>query len=526
MSGRVDLLMAVAFLAVSCATPMAPSGGPQDRSGPVVVSTAPVDGSIGFNGREVRVRFNEYVDIVSFRNAVRFEPDLNIGYRIRWSGKTARIRLESPLPPNTTLVLVLSPDVKDARGNAMANPVRVAFSNGDRIDQGGIRVRLLNPETGRRAEQTDVFLYPGEVDFSTPATYTSQTDTGGYASFRYLPPDTYTMVAVQDRNRNRTWDKARESAYPWREPSVRLPADSTLMLGTWFIAPIDTVSPILEGIGQTAPDRLRLRFSKPVQAGGFRLASETDTVSAVALHAERNDRSIWFYAPESAIALNRAYRVADLHISDSLGNRSRSSGLRITFETLPDTVRQRLVDVEPKRILEPDDALSLVFAKPLATKQYQDSLRIYADRQPITDAIIRQERNRLVLSPGVPWPGGTLLTLQTFDPATGRVVRRTARVRQTGEIGDLTITAPDSISAFVVDVRTMAGVLIRRETITDRAVLSDLPAGRYLVTGFVDANRNGRFDMGSVDPHVPPESLLIERGVVIRAGFEADLRFR
>ena len=208
MYGRVDL-MALAFVAASCATPMAPSGGPQDRSGPVVVSTVPRDGSIGFNDREIRVRFNEYVDIVSFRNAIRFEPDLNIDYRIRWSGKTARIRLESPLPPNTTMVLVLSPEVKDARGNAMGNPVRVAFSNGDRIDRGGIRVRLLNPETGRRTDQIDVFLYPGEVDFSKPATYTSQTDTGGYASFRYLPPDTYTMVAVQDRNRNRTWDRAR-----------------------------------------------------------------------------------------------------------------------------------------------------------------------------------------------------------------------------------------------------------------------------------------------------------------------------
>jgi uncharacterized protein (DUF2141 family) len=518
--------MVVALLAVSCATPMAPSGGPQDRTGPVVVSTTPVDGSIGFIGREVRIRFNEYVDIVSFRNAVRFEPDQDIAYRIRWSGKTARIRLETPLPPNTTLVLVLSPDVKDARGNAMTNPVRVAFSNGERIDQGGIRVRLLNPETGRRAEQTDVFLYAGEADFGTPATYTSQTDTGGYASFRYLPPDTYTLVAVQDRNRNRTWDKARESAYPWRDATVRLPADTTLVLGNWFIAPTDTIPPLLEGIGQTAPGRLRLRFSKPVEAGRFRLASETDTVSAFALHAERNNRSIWFYAPDSAVALNRAYRVSDLHISDSLGNRSSSSDLSITFETLPDTVRQRLVDMEPKRILEPDDALSLVFAKPLATKQVQDSLRIYADRQPITDAIIRHERNRLVLSPGVPWPGGTLLTLQTFDPATGRVVRRTARVRQTGEVGDLAITAPDSASAFVVEVRSMAGALIRRETITDRDVLSELPAGRYRVTGFVDSNGNGRFDMGSVDPHVPPETLLMEQGVVIRAGFEADLRFR
>lgn len=525
MYGRVDL-MALAFVAASCATPMAPSGGPQDRSGPVVVSTVPQDGSIGFNDREIRVRFNEYVDIVSFRNAIRFEPDLNIDYRIRWSGKTARIRLESPLPPNTTMVLVLSPEVKDARGNAMGNPVRVAFSNGDRIDRGGIRVRLLNPETGRRTDQIDVFLYPGEVDFSKPATYTSQTDTGGYASFRYLPPDTYTMVAVQDRNRNRTWDRARETAYPWRQASIGLPADSSLVLGNWFIAPTDTIPPILDGIGQTAPGRLRLRFSKPVQAGRFQLASDTDSVTALALHAERNDRSVWFYAPESAVVLNRSYHVSDLDVSDSLGNRARTSDLRVTFETLPDTVRQRLVDVEPTRLLESDEVLSLVFAKPLVGNQFQDSLRIYADRLPITDAIVRRERNRLVLTPNVSWPGGTLLTLQTFDAATGRVVRRTARVRQAGDVGDLAITAPDSVSAFVVDVRSMAGVLIRRETITDRAVLTELPAGRYVVTGFMDANRNGRFDTGTVDPHEPPESLLIELGVVIRAGFEADLRFR
>lgn len=525
MSVRVNLVV-WSLLAASCATPMTPTGGPPDRKGPVVVSTSPEDGSTGFTGRDLTVRFDEYVDIVGFRNSLRFEPDLSIGYRIRWAGKTARIRLDEPLPPNTTVVLVLDPDLKDARGNTMGAPLRVAFSSGDRIDQGSIQVRVLHPETGRRADQVDVFLYRDGVDFSRPATYTSQTDTGGHAAFRYLPPDTYRMIAVQDRNRNRTWDQGREPAFPWLTSTLVLPADTSLNVGNWFAAPVDTVRPTLDGIGQTGPDRLRLRFSKPVLAGRFRLASEADTVDAYALHPERNDRSVWLYSPDSIVRLGTPYRIIAPDISDSLGNRLRATDLEIDFDVLPDTVRQRVVDVVPNRPIDPDEAVEIRMAKPVSPGSFRDSLRVIADRQPLRDVGIVTDRNRLVVRPADRWPEGTTLTFQTVDDVDGRTVRQTVRVRQGGDVGELAITAPDSVSTVIADVRTMGGAPVRRETFTDKVLLSDLPAGRYLVTLFIDANRNGRFDPGSVDPFQAPEPFFMELGVVIRAGFEADLRFR
>lgn len=525
MSVRAKLLMLV-LVAASCATPMPPTGGPPDRTGPVVLGTKPEDGSTGFKGRDLEIRFDEHVDIVGFRNALRFEPDLQIAYRVRWSGKTARIRLEDPLPPNTTMVMVVDPELKDARGNAMGNPLRVAFSSGDRIDQGAVSVRVLHPETGRRAEQIDVFLYREGADFSQPATYTSQTDTGGHARFRYLPPDTYRIIAVQDRNRNRTWDQGRESAFPWLTSTIEIPADSALTLGNWFAAATDTIRPALDGIGQTGPERMRLRFSKPVESGRFTLVSDADTVQAYALHPERNDRSIWFYAPEAPVRLGTPYRLMEPDIADSLGNRLRPTELVLDFDAMPDTVRQRVVETVPDRAIDPDEAVVLVLAKPVVGGPIRDSLRVFADRQPITDVQIRPDRNRLVLTPALNWPEGVVLNIQTYDEADGRTIRRSVRVRQSGDVGDLSIVAPDSVTTFVVDVRTMGGAPVRRVRIIDQALISELPAGRYMVTGFMDANGNGRFDTGTVVPFQAPESFHIELGVVIRAGFEAELRFR
>ncbi len=510
----------------SCATPIAPTGGEPDRTAPKLVYTVPTDGSTGFRGDRIELRFDEYVDLNSFRSALRFEPDLNITFSVKWRGKRAIVRLDEPLPANTTVVMVLETSLRDVRSNAIPAPIRIAFSSGDRIDKGEVNVKLSKPETGRRVENVNVFLYKSGTSLLEAATYTSQTDTGGYVRFRNLPADTFRMIAVSDLNRNRMLDEPREQGYPFSQEFITVEEDSSYTFGEWFITRPDTVRPVLEGIGLMGPDRIRLRFTKSVEAGTGFLVSEIDTLAIYPLHPESPAKNAWFYGTERPVTLGQRYSPFNLEIADSLDNPFFFTPMSMDAEALPDTIRLRYLYPEPRSSVDPTSPIEFVFSRNGPFLDYQDSLSIVADRQPFDAFTMTSVRNRLILTPDEAWPEGTTMTVRLLDPLSQVSARPTIRVNRSGDRGDLAITAPDSSLTFVVELRTPSGLLVQRQSGTDQLLMQDIPTGTYLVVGFVDANENNRFDAGSITPFVAPERMVMERNVVIRAGFEAELAFQ
>ena len=74
----------LSFLIYSCAAVSAPSGGPEDKTAPELISTTPEAGSLQFKGGKVVVSFSEYIDEKSIAKAVtiapRLEPPVKIIY--------------------------------------------------------------------------------------------------------------------------------------------------------------------------------------------------------------------------------------------------------------------------------------------------------------------------------------------------------------------------------------------------------------------------------------------------------------
>jgi uncharacterized protein (DUF2141 family) len=516
----------MAWVAMSCATPIAPTGGEADRTPPEIVRSMPSDGSVGFTGQHIELLFNEYIDLQSFQTSLRFEPNLNIRFKVSWRGTRARITLDESLPPNTTVVLVLEKGLRDVRGNQIPAAIRLAYSSGDRIDNGSVSVRLSHPETGKRVDLVDVFLYRGDTRLDEPATYTSQSDTGGTVLFKNLPADTFRIVAVADVNRNRVLDLPRETGFPYIEERIVVMQDSTLRLGGWFVARTDTVKPVLEGLGLMSPDRLRLRFSKRVEPGSVRIASDIDTLSLRALHPEPQDRSVWYYHAERPLLVGRRYSPVQVQISDSLGNTSTWEDLTLDAEVIPDTIRTRFVGMIPTGSLNPDQPWQLVFNRVGDFSMAIDSMMVTADRQTLDSIRVSTDLNRIILTPATSWPQGVTLTASVIDAQSGRYQRPVIRVNRIADRGDLQIQLPDSTSIHTVTVHTSQGLLIRTVEGSDRIIITDLPVGTYVVSATIDLNGNRRFDTGSVVPYIAPEPYVQERSVQIKAGFESELRFR
>lgn len=100
----VSILIIVCF---SCATPIAPTGGPPDREGPVVIETTPASGTVNFSGDEVRFTFDKFVDRGSVRQNISIEPDLAIPFEVNFNRKTVIVSFDSDLPDNTTIIIKL-----------------------------------------------------------------------------------------------------------------------------------------------------------------------------------------------------------------------------------------------------------------------------------------------------------------------------------------------------------------------------------------------------------------------------------
>ncbi|TVR17288.1 MAG: hypothetical protein EA391_05370, partial [Balneolaceae bacterium] len=203
------ILAALVFIVKSCATPVAPSGGEPDRTGPVVVSTTPENGTTNFTGREVRFTFDKFVDRNSFRQNVSIEPDLGIEFDISFSRRSGVIEFTNPLPENTTIVIQAGTDVTDTNRNRMDRPHVLALSTGDVLDDGVITARVLDAETGRGESGRRVLLYREPFDLAERANYLAISDTSGTVQFGYISEGTYKAFWLNDVNRNRRWDRER-----------------------------------------------------------------------------------------------------------------------------------------------------------------------------------------------------------------------------------------------------------------------------------------------------------------------------
>jgi hypothetical protein len=122
-----------------CAVQEAPSGGPEDKTPPRIVSVFPSADSAGVS-RDVRpvFVFSERIDGESFKNRLLVHPPLTFD-RVSAKGERLEISFKTLLP-ETTICLTLMPGYRDVHREAPAVEARVlCFSTTDSIARGEIR---------------------------------------------------------------------------------------------------------------------------------------------------------------------------------------------------------------------------------------------------------------------------------------------------------------------------------------------------------------------------------------------------
>jgi hypothetical protein len=533
---KVYLVLLLFFLH-SCATPLAPTGGPTDKEGPSIIRTVPKNLQTGVNSQRVEIEFSEYVNRNSLLSNLQIEPDIGIDYQLTWKKKTLFIDFDSPLPDSTTLLITLGNKVADTRNNAMGASEVIAFSTGDQIDTGGLIGKVLNAETGKGLEGREVFLFSYPYEVQQKALYRAETDTGGTFRFNYIRETEYSVVHFDDRNRNKIWDSSLESAHAFNARSVTIRNEVTDTLAAVYVMESDTVGPEVLGVGLLSSSRLRIRVSEALAnefTGQITLEAGFDEneFSATPLYISPADPSIVFAQSSKPLLQDSTYVLRVNGFEDLFGNAMEPFTQDLIGSGAADTTIQRFIGVRPKGVLGMRDSVELQYAAPIRNAAIIDSLRIIegvVERESWSKGVVTS--NRLVLYPDEEWLDGVDYQFLAWNPRTQRRVLAPFTISGPSNWGAIElvdmINPNDSVSFEPVtfELYGQQGRLLKRGQFVERIQLDSLSASTYSLRLYSDTNANGRWDAGSWLPYSKPESLIIRRSVTIRPGFSSTIRF-
>lgn len=527
---KTGLILLAGIWLAGCATPSSPTGGPPDKEGPEIIYTEPETGTINFTGQSITLHFSEFVERSSLRKAIVIEPDIGVSYNLDWGRKSAEIEFDSAIPDSTTLIVTVGTELSDTKNNGMASPRKVAVSTGSEIDEGKISGAVINAENGKGSEGNRILLYREPYELSDKADYVSSTDTSGKFEFSYLPEGKFKLFWVDDRNRNKIWDREQERAQPFSKEFIALNKSEEQNIGTIYYTATDTTKPVLQGVGLFSDRRMRMRFSENIQLTDSTRITVTDTLgndysTAVPLYIQPEEPYIIFVHSEEALLPESSYSLNMFGITDESVNSVKKYQGSFTGSSQKDTTRQRVIKRNRTTGYYPAEAFEITYAKPIDESAIVDSLKIIEGDTLIENwSNVETKDNLLRILPDPQWEDGIGYEVRIWDPIIEDYQKFSPDIWHQSQMGGLNIVMEDSTAKNIHLTIENKESGFARDTVFNRKVeIDNLPPLNYKLMLYQDQNANGQWDFGRVDSFVKPEPYFIQTRVPVEKDLVGNL---
>ena len=193
-----------------CAIVIPPTGGPKDEKAPVVQKANPPVGTTNFKGGIVLIEFDEEIEVDPNLNNIIVSPLIDGQLEIREKKKKyLEITIPSTLKENTTYSISLNNSVKDITEANVLKNVTYAFSTGPLLDSLSLNGKAINIETKQPIKETLIGLYEKSDTVNIKKhkpLYLTYSDALGNFQFKYLKQYDYSLIALEDKNKNLLFD--------------------------------------------------------------------------------------------------------------------------------------------------------------------------------------------------------------------------------------------------------------------------------------------------------------------------------
>jgi len=537
------------FVLTSCATVIAPPGGPEDTLSPRVSGTTLVPNSVNQSVKlDLTLQFDEWIIQKPPNGAIVISPPISGRLRVKADGDRLRIYSDEPLDSNTTYTLTVTNAIKDLQNNPLEMPFQILFSTGAVLDsltadfsvllQDSLIVRkkfpvvALYPIGGVRANKGYLGKYrdstlTAEADTIPNITkeipqYIAQTDSLGNGILQGMQAGSYLAVAFLDENNNQRLDAEDEIAGIATFP-LELSKEKKLL--RFSLGDLDTSSVSLDAVSQRGNAEIELSFSRNIildslfkQKDNCSFTTAKDTIFPSDFYTET-------YSKNAVLLVNNLkndtlYTVTCLYANDSLGRKldSALSSVKFRFKKIPEEeITPAVISrIEPARGEEdflPGQPVKIYYNRPISADSLKFRLYINDDS---TEVEVKQiDAVYLEISSNPEWKTDSKIKLVQIEKDTiVDTLFNEKVITQFGTISRLKLASlkgsiPGGDAQTIVVLQETTSGRIGRSPgkkfsancdSTGNFEINGLPSGMYKFLYFKDLNGDGRLTSGSIYP--------------------------
>lgn len=497
-----------------CAVQQKPQGGPRDLTPPKLIKATPADHTRNFTGKKILLEFDEFFKLTNQYQEITVSPAQERSPEYTVKSKVLEIELKDSLQKNTTYVINFGKAIQDVNeGNAPKNFTYV-FSTGPQIDSLSISGTVVNLLTQQKDKELTVLLFNMKQDSllfgkKRPNLFTT-TDTAGNFKFANLKPDNYRIYAVKEESLDKIYNSDKE-LIAFKAKPIHLTKDTTGLILTLFKEIPDKVRFTTRNFDKDGS--MLLVANRPLNKPSVRIISPQGLDAQKLVEVSKTADSISVYSK------NLDFDSTRLEVSQN----------GVPFDTITfrkgrkETYQRNLAlsyGLIANSAIKPGNDLIVNANIPLE-KIEQSQILLKEDSANVNFTLIRDAQSKKHFSIKYNWKQKSKYTL-TFNEAAltdvfGDELKKTEKkftVDNPDNYGilNITYTVPDTGRSYIVELLGAdQGNVLRTNQIVRNTKISyrGIYASKYKVRISYDANKNGKWDTGSISRKTQPESVWV-----------------
>ncbi len=215
----IFIVVIILFTLIRCAQVVQPNGGKKDTKSPVAVKYKPDSAQTNFQGKNISILFDEYIQLGNLQKELIISPPMKIAPEVTAKGKLLTIEIKDTLKKNVTYAINFGNAIHDITEQNVSSNFEYVFSTGTQIDTLTLSGIVKDAFTLKPQKEILVMLYdvtniPSSID-SLPSkrlpSYYSKTKDDGMYKIQHIKAGTYKLFALKDANENYLFDVSTES---------------------------------------------------------------------------------------------------------------------------------------------------------------------------------------------------------------------------------------------------------------------------------------------------------------------------